>query len=321
MKHFFIINPVAGKADPAREMVPKIAAAFAGRQDSYVVYTTKAPRDAVEYVRRQCGDPAHTGRELRFYACGGDGTAREVASGILDFPRASVGLFPCGSGNDFIRSFPHRDFTSVPAQLAGEVVRADAIRFNGMVCLNLCNAGLDADVASNMPRFKRLPGVSGSGAYNLSIVYTFFHKLGCRSRIVLDDGPVVETNAILTVMGNGQFYGGNYRGAPAADPFDGLMDVCMVPRISRPMILKIIGKYKKGLHFVDPDLKRLITYARCRKISIRYDSPITLCADGECFQDDHIDAEVLPGAVRLLLPPRLGAALWEEPVLAGSARP
>lgn len=302
MKHFFVINPTAGKADPSGELLPQITRAFAGRQEPYTVYTTQGPGDATAYVRAQCAHPDHSQGELRFYACGGDGTAREVVSGLVDCPRAAMGIFPYGSGNDFIRNFPRRRFTDVVAQLTGEVVAVDAIRFNGMLSLNVCNAGLDADVAANMPRFKRWPGVSGSGAYILAIVYTFFQKLGVQSRIALDDSPPLEMETLFTVMANGRFYGGNFQGAPGADTADGLMDICIVPRISRPRILKIIQKYQKGLHFVDRDLQEVITYAKCKKITITYNHPVTLCVDGECFQDDHIQAEMLPGAIRLILP-------------------
>ncbi len=298
MRHIFVINPIAGKQDPRELLLPRIREAFAGRE-APEIYITKGRQDAIAFVRGRC---AAAGEELRFYACGGDGTISEVAEGLWGHENASLGVIPCGTGNDFVKNFPGVDFLSIPAQLAGEEKRVDAIRFNDRISLNLCNVGMDADVADNMHRFKRLPLVTGSGAYNLSILYTFFRRLGKRARFVLDENRVMETEAVLMVAANGKFYGGNYQGAPLALLDDGLIDVCIVPKISRLTMLGVIGKYQKGLHVSDQELRKLVTYTRCRTLEVEYDQPVTMCVDGETFRNDRIAARVLPRSVRLLVP-------------------
>ncbi len=299
MKHFFIVNPSAGRGAAPR-LAPRIREVMSRRGEEYLIHTTTAPLDAEEFVRECCRREPE--EELRFYACGGDGTASEVARGLLGAKNAALGMIPCGSGNDLVRNFPGRDFLDLEAQAAGTTVPLDLVEFCGQVAVNLCNCGLDADVAHNMPRFKRLPGVSGSMAYQLSIVYTFFHHLGKKATVRLDNGPPLEADLLLLVAANGQYYGGGYRGAPLARPDDGLLDVCMVSRMSRGKILAFIQRYQKGLHLEDPALAPWVSYHQVRQVEVAFRQPVTMCLDGETFQGEKMTARILPGAVRFVLP-------------------
>lgn len=297
MRHYFILNPAAGKG-AALQLIPQIREAFRG--EDLIIHKTTAPGDAAEYVREEC--LLHRGEELRFYACGGDGTASEAAGGLLGAENAALGVVPCGSGNDLVKNFPGRDFLDLAAQRAGETVPMDLMEFCGKTAVNLCNCGLDADVAHNMPLFRRLPGVSGSMAYQLSILYTFFRPLGKAAEVLLDDEPPIRAEALLLLCGNGRYYGGGYQGAPLAQVDDGLLDVCLVPRLGRLKILSIIGRYQKGLHVSDPELRGLVTYRKVRRLEARFAGPVTMCLDGETFRGDRMTARVLPAAIRLVLP-------------------
>lgn len=297
MRHYFILNPAAGKG-AALQLIPQIREAFRG--EDLIIHKTTAPGDAAEYVREECR--LHRGEELRFYACGGDGTASEAAGGLLGAENAALGVVPCGSGNDLVKNFPGRDFLDLAAQRAGETVPMDLMEFCGKTAVNLCNCGLDADVAHNMPLFRRLPGVSGSMAYQLSILYTFFRPLGKAAEVLLDDEPPIRAEALLLLCGNGRYYGGGYQGAPLAQVDDGLLDVCLVPRLGRLKILSIIGRYQKGLHVSDPELRGLVTYRKVRRLEARFAGPVTMCLDGETFRGDRMTARVLPAAIRLVLP-------------------
>lgn len=42
---------------------------------------------------------------MRIFGFGGDGTLREIALGAAGHEKAEVGIFPCGSGNDYVRTF------------------------------------------------------------------------------------------------------------------------------------------------------------------------------------------------------------------------
>ena len=175
MRHVFILNPAAGKNKAALEMRPKIEQLFKNLTLDYAVHTTTAPGDATRLAKMEVekGDP------VRLYACGGDGTLLEVATGIGDAPHAELACVPCGSANDFIRFMENSDrFDDLASLVAGEAKRVDAISCNGKLSLNMCSMGLDANVASRQARYKHWPLVSGPMAYNLALVNTFFRPTG-----------------------------------------------------------------------------------------------------------------------------------------------
>ena len=263
-------------------------------------YLTTGVGDATRFVKERCA--ASNGEHLRFYSCGGDGTMNEVLQGLAGCANAAMGVVPCGSGNDFVRSFPDCDFSNLEAQITAEERPIDLIHFNNQWSANICSAGLDSDVCKNMARYKRLPLVTGSGAYILALISTFFSPMGKQAHIVLDDGRVLDENILILVMSNGGFYGGGWNGAPKFNVEDGLMDLCIVRKINRLRILKVIGKYQKGLHVDDPSLQDCIIYTRCRSLTIDFDKPTNLNADGEMSESTHVDAAIVPLALPLVLP-------------------
>ena len=125
----------------------------------------KKPGDCRDAARRA----AESGEEVRLYACGGDGTLNEVVNGAAGFANAAVTHFPGGSGNDAIKIFSEpAAFTDLDRLLDAEEARLDLIRCNGMYALNILSIGLDARIGTDIARYKRLPFVTGKGAYILS---------------------------------------------------------------------------------------------------------------------------------------------------------
>ncbi|HAQ40909.1 MAG TPA: lipid kinase, partial [Clostridiales bacterium] len=122
-----------------------------------------------------------------FYACGGDGTLHEVVNAACGFNHVSVGVIPCGSGNDFIKNFDNADnFHSIESQINGKSVNLDLIKVMNEFAVSVCNIGFDADAAFNMHKFKKVPFVSGSGRYFLSVFYCLMKKLGKNLEIIID---------------------------------------------------------------------------------------------------------------------------------------
>ena len=115
MKHIFVINPAAGKTNVTEALLPRLHALFVGREEELETYLTTGVGDATRFVKERCA--ASNGEHLRFYSCGGDGTMNEVLQGLAGCANAAMGVVPCGSGNDFVRSFPDCDFSNLEAQI------------------------------------------------------------------------------------------------------------------------------------------------------------------------------------------------------------
>ena len=91
-------------------------------------------------------------------------------------------------------------------------------------------------------------------------------------------------------VANGIRYGGGFQVAPKAILTDGLLDINIVGRISPIRRMKYLPVIEKGEH-LDLDF---IKYRQTERIIIH--SPFKLHAhlDGEYFQADRFDIDVLP---------------------------
>ena len=100
MKHVFIINPKSGKDDKKEGLLNQLKK-YKDKLD-YQIYITKSSKDATRYVDEYCKQYKE---DVTFYACGGDGTLNEVVSGAIGHNNAIVSIYPCGSGNDFVKIY------------------------------------------------------------------------------------------------------------------------------------------------------------------------------------------------------------------------
>ncbi|MBR2615770.1 MAG: diacylglycerol kinase family lipid kinase [Clostridia bacterium] len=305
-KHFFVINPKAGVKSAAKRLEEAVRRLF--REDPELVgeeleiAQTLAPGDATRLVSEYCN--RHENDEVRVYACGGDGTLHEAVNGIVGFDNAALCPVPVGSGNDFIRVFEpvkREDFLNLGAMVRGKTVSCDVLRCGDFYSINNISAGLDAYSAKRQQKVKRIPLVSGGLAYKLALGYSFLTAMKNPIRFEIDGESVTvgEGNVTLAVLGNGKYYGGGFKATPLADISDGKMDLCTVPTLSRMEFLKYVGDYKKGEH-----LKTMpaVVYRTCRRLRLISDQPIVLQADGEIFEAKNPEIEVVPAAIRLVVP-------------------
>lgn len=299
MRYVLIFNPVAGKKNPFETYFPSLDAYFKEHNMEFTYYLTEHRGHATEIARLE----AEKGDDVRIFGFGGDGTLREIALGAAGHEKAEVGIFPCGSGNDYVRTFGDGlDFNDVERQLFGESKTVDMIRADDTTALGLCSIGLDASVALNMVKFKSWPLVSGSMAYNLALVKCLCSRIGSEMEVLIDEGKRIAGNFLFVLAGSGQYYGGGYRGAPEAVPDDGLLDFVLVRKVSRFRLATLLKLYKAGQHLHSPKFKDLLYFERGRRMEVRPRQPITANYDGECRRVNSISFEVLPQAVRFILP-------------------
>lgn len=310
MRTIFIVNPAAGEQDSsdafARALAQAAQAAGLSRETYAITRTTHAghARDLAEAYAR-------TGEPVRLFAVGGDGTFHEVLQGAYRYPNAAVGCIPCGSGNDFLRNYGSRDaFLDLVDQLRGGERCIDLLETDFGVGCSICSAGLDAQIAHDIPRFRRLPWCGGTTAYRLSILQNLLRPLGRTLRLTLDEGETLTQPCLLTAVCNGGYYGGGFRAAPDCSLEDGLLDVIVVRKVGLARIARVLPQYQKGLHMqagqVVPALRDVITFRRCRAVTLELADgkakPLTVTIDGECHAVRRLTVRVLPRAGRILLP-------------------
>ena len=300
MRHVFILNPVAGKSKQALTLRGKIDAYFARHPEmDYVVRLTDDVGAATRIAREEC----EKGDTVRLYACGGDGTLQEVANGLpVCSDRVELAVLPCGSGNDYVRTFGGKEaFEDVASVIEGSAYPVDAVDCGDRISLNIASIGMDATVALKMQNYKNLPGVSGSAAYNLAIVDVIMHPIGEEMEIeIVTENGVERRNGgyLLALAANGQYYGGGYRGAPKAVENDGVLDFVLVKKISRLQIPGFLSKYKAGNHDEIP----YVEHVRGTQMTVKAAKTMVCNVDGECFEKDAMQFSVVPNAFSVVLP-------------------
>ena len=312
MHTLFLLNPTAGKAGCTRMLPRQIdaAAARAGlATGEYTIRITAHAGHARELANAAAQQARQAGEQLRIYTAGGDGTFNEALTGVYGFENAAVGCLPYGSGNDFLRTFGTKaEFLDLDAQLAGGPVAIDLMQTSLGLSATICAAGLDAQVAYGIPKFRRIPLCGGEAAYALSIVEQLCGHIGRRVEYTID-GETLTVDCLMCAVCNGRTYGGGFCAAPEAQLDDGWLDVYIIRKVSRLTIAKLLGMYKSGGHFRNGQLVKAaepyFIYRRAKQVSLRAvdgRGPIVATADGECVPKEQITVQVQPLAGRVLLP-------------------
>ncbi len=283
MRKLTVYNPAAGKGNASR-----------GRD----CYHTTAPGDCRRFVKEACAQDPHT----HFTVCGGDGTLSEAVCGVMDAgagKTATLTAFPCGSGNDTVKSFP--------TDRAGQTDELDVIRVGDRYGINMINIGFDCNVVTSAGRFKRLLRLSaGKLTYLLGVMTEFFKPFGEDFRIdaVLEDGTPFSYHGptLLCAVCNGQWCGGSFHNSPCSDMSDGVLELIVVKKTSRLNFLKLVGRYQNGTLIgengrIDP--AKYASIVSCHRIrSVKISGMKRVCTDGEVEEMTETEISVLPRAIQ-----------------------
>ena len=304
MRHIFIINPCAGGEDHADAITQRLQAS----NIEALVYITQGAKDATRYVDDYCRQ--HPGEALRFYACGGDGTLNEVASGVMGHSIAEVGCYPCGSGNDYVKYWHGVDFNDLQALTKASSVEVDVMKVRYQsdsgpalrYALNTLNFGFEAEVCRAMDEMRRKPLLGGRMAYPSGIVKSLFSGRHNPCRITVDGELWHEGDLMLASLANGRYEGGGFHSAPRSLNDDGWIEATAIRPISIVRFASIIGSYKNGTYLDRKKLQNIVSYRRAKHLLIESDHPFYIGIDGELLHGNHFEIENLPRALRFAVP-------------------
>ncbi len=298
MKHLFIINPAAGSRDRTAKYTENIHRICSERGLDYRIEVSKAPGHCAQLTR----EAAESGEEYRVYACGGDGTLNEVASGAAGYDKVAVTCYRGGSGNDFVKLFGDADaFLDLEQLLDCRETVVDLVRVNGDISLNICSVGLDARIGTDVSNYKRIPLLSGFRAYAVATVINVSRGIS-EHYVVEINGEQVDEEMTMICVCNGQYYGGGFHPVPEADPCDGLLDVLLVKKVSRLQVAAVVGKYKDGRY---KELSHLAKHYRTDHLKILCDKPTAVNLDGELRTATEVTIEVAKEKLRFFHPKHL----------------
>jgi len=272
-----IYNPRSGRQRHARVLAALLATLREGGLDVEPVPTAfPGQATALARERRQSAEVV--------FAFGGDGTAREVASGLLGGP-AALGVLPGGTANLLALALGlPRD----PDDAAAALLKLPARPFDvglagGVPFLMMVSAGLDAVLLATLnTRLKWLfgkPAIAGQGLRE-------WWRYPYPALEVTADGERLEASFVS--VSNIPYYAGAYRLAPAARMDDGRFEL---------VIFRGKGRAATAGFALDVIRSR---HARRRDVEIRQAREVSLAgpAGAPAQVDGDVCQERLPLSVR-----------------------
>jgi diacylglycerol kinase (ATP) len=250
------------------------------------------------------GMPEHFSEAEAILIFGGDGTIHRHLPRLVESKLPAL-IVPCGSGNDFARSLDLRNVRVVLAawrrfsksgtnqrQIDLGVVHNQEKAIHHYFCC-AAGVGLDGEIAHRanaLPRWLR-----SHGGYALSLLPALASFVPISMRI----GPQnASASNILAVFANTPFYGGGMKIAPRARLDDGLLDLCVIRKMSKLKLLTAFPSIYFGRHLSISGVE----YTQTSRVTLATDTPRDVFGDGEYICQTPIEVSVASKALTVIVP-------------------
>lgn len=250
------------------------------------------------YFSERAGDTTRIARELSsrttdvlsLVILGGDGTVNEALQGLEDTSHVVLGYIPTGSSNDLARDLKIptnptealdlilHSGNPLPMDL-GTVSYPDGETRRFAVS---CGIGFDAAVCEEALHsgIKKVMNRLGLGklTYLGIALRQLFAARAVSGKLTMDGrDPVDIGNMLFTACMLHRYEGGGFMFAPQADANDGILDMCAVGDLPKPLILFALPTAFRGKHF----RFRGVNPYRAACLIIETSQPLWVHTDGE----------------------------------------
>lgn len=235
--------------------------------------------------------------------CGGDGSIAPIVSSLLNVP-VNIGIIPLGSGNGlaFTAGIPKSVDKAIDVILAGNAGYIDAFLINNRFSTHVCGLGFDAKVAHDFSKQKK----RGLNSYTKLAIKNFLSAKALHFQV-----EVNETNfsveAFLVCIANSNQFGNNFKIAPKASICDGLLDIVILKKSSKPQaVLSFVNQILTG-KTKNPEEKnshkKNVLYFQAKKLKIKNPDLALLHIDGDPVETaKEFSIEILPAAYKFIQP-------------------
>lgn len=286
-----IWNPVAGNG-AANAAFQRVCAVLESRGVPFRAAMSEYPG----HVTKLAIEAASRGAS-RVAVLGGDGTVREAATALAGTETA-LGIIPCGTGNDLVRALgiPKDTDRALEILLKGHVRKMDAAMANDEIYFNVAGFGFDVDVLRYVEIYKKRMK-NGSLAYMRGLLTALLHLNSRKTKITWPGGSM-EADVLIIAAGNGTHFGGGMMVTPKADPFDGLLDMCIITNISKLRAYTILPKFLKGEHLTT----KYVTYFKTTELTAVCEPASLLDVDGDILPGTPVTFKILPKSLWVIAP-------------------
>jgi len=290
-KAAIIINPVSGISN--KEMIREIIHRGVDKtRFRHEILFSEYAGHAYQ-VSKQC---AKEGYDM-VVAVGGDGSVNEVGHGLVN-TSTSMGIIPTGSGNGLA------GFLKIPSSLSKAMecintfrnIKIDTANLNQHFFCNMAGTGFDARVSEKFSRVRR----RGFWSY-FKIIMSEYPSFEARNYKLLFKEQVLERRAMMINFANSNQFGNNAVIAPNAKINDGLLDVCIVSKVSlleAPLFGQVLMlKLMDRTHYVE--------FIKASEITVLQETEEVCHTDGDPVNaGKNLKVKVNPLSLNVIVPPK-----------------
>lgn len=296
-KILFFINPISGtksKINLEEKIIEKCEAKnisfdilFTSKDGDYQFLPEKIKKENISDIA----------------ICGGDGSIAPILSSILNID-VHLGIIPLGSGNGLAKTagIPNSIDQAIDVILKGNAVTTDAFFINNQLSTHVCGLGFDAKVAHEFSKQKK----RGLQSYTKIAVKNFLSAKTYPFTLFVDEKKI-DVDAFLICVANSNQFGNNLKIAPQASICDGLLDIVVLKKTSKPAIVlsfikQIISGQIQNISVTNFDKKNIL-YFQAKKLKIENPKLAPLHIDGDpAITNNEFSIEILPSAYQLIQP-------------------
>lgn len=297
-RHKIILNPKAHGGEAAGH-AEQIRSLFTAYGLNFELALTDHEGDGARLAR----EAIERGFQV-IVAAGGDGLAGEVA-GALVGSQAVFGMIPLGSGDDFAKSL--KIGRSIPQAVELIRDRQTMMVDAGIVSsplpdgqkweryfFNCVGIGLDGEVIIEKQKIK---GLRDLKLYLYATFKALLRYQGQRMSFDFGQGKIWHQTLVAEIT-NGKSVGGGYYLNPEATVADGLLDLCLIHKLTWLEFFLHVPKTFKGKH----TLIRQVTMGRLTRVTVESEAPMSAQVDGELWPYVHrFDISVVPNALQCIV--------------------
>ncbi|GEM04715.1 bis(5'-nucleosyl)-tetraphosphatase [Halolactibacillus miurensis] len=230
-------------------------------------------------------------------AYGGDGTVHHVLQHVINCPKPPIfAIIPGGTANDFARTLnmPMNPVKAAEMIVKQQTKQIDIGQFNDRYFLNFFGIGLVTETKQAVSE-SGTKATLGRFSYYLSSLQSL-NAPEPFSVSVKSDTRHYEGDAIMVMVGNGQYTGGVRAFFNQADMSDGAFDLLIIKNVSARSLFEII----KANITTDPKQLEGIEYFRATDIDITTTPPQQIDCDGEDGGTTPVNITILPQHITMI---------------------
>lgn len=291
--YHIIINPASRSGKGLKLWKEIVEPALHREKVTYRSYFSREAGDVARLTKEITTAAISESEQIKIIILGGDGTVNEALQGITNPSRVIIGYIPTGSSNDLARDLR---VPKDPVQALDLILHTGTVHPMDMGTIYYsdgeirrfavsCGIGFDAAVCAESVHSKIKAFCNKIGLGKLTYLGIALkqlitaRKVSCE--IELDDeAPIRIERLLFAASMNHRFEGGGFKFCPDADANDGIMNLCVVGDVPKPVILCALPTAFKGKHY----MFKGVTPYRASKVHISTSSPLWVHTDGEAIR-------------------------------------